>query len=710
MVEHEVTESIEEDSPQESEKDETEREVVGNLDQTLEITEDQKSERIPQAVQLEQEDGILEVVDRLQTLRAVLVSSVNEEAINVQVLENAVSYDETSAPYADNAAVTEESKHEVLLSAAQVSVECERESELPGTEIETTQAEHVSAAQAITCDLKDVSVAIPAVFIEKTSEMTEPLISTKVSEEVFKEEVEAATPLVTEYVAETAEEGSSVVMMHLPSVMFVDNHSIQVQVVDVTITSAETIVDSVLEVGQTEAKEVIDVCPETIKEVDNVSATPGTEEELTEENKVTIQEVIQHVKEKLPETLPEPVNLEQEVIKQPDAVAKMSETVESESNEEEDQKETEDSIGAFRERKDEVPAEITDDISTEKQVSLELMQTPDIPGSLDVSIHDHEEDLEETKPEKEKSEKGITAEVVKLPSEELEVEKIPEQAQISQTAPSAIVPTSNTGLVVPQNTGIISSTGNVESPSSLSLEFKLNIQFGQGRAPASLPPTTERTAPVKQKDMSEVGVQVAEAEEPAKPMSPTPTAESQKQTELSEAEVTTNKPVLLNVAIQAMETAEPVEQFKPTDTATSSVQATGTIQPVRPTEKGELFLSPPVHPEARDQETKEKEPVNQTEEENDQDVWMDAEEVIYTQEETEVSLLQAEDNPEPQTASEQDEKAGLEAEKAPISKSEEEERQQEMCKTGGTCQIESEDEDFAVALEHPETVSVTTLE
>ncbi len=55
----------------------------------------------------------------------------------------------------------------------------------------------------------------------------------------------------------------------------------------------------------------------------------------------------------------------------------------------------------------------------------------------------------------------------------------------------------------------------LKSPSSLSLEFKLNIQLGQAKAPVPLPLATESTASTKQtEDVSEVKVQAAETIEP----------------------------------------------------------------------------------------------------------------------------------------------------------------------------------------------------
>ncbi|KAM7376209.1 hypothetical protein PAMP_005952 [Pampus punctatissimus] len=713
MAEQEVTESVEEGSAPELEeqklleeeipKPETEvaseeivSGVVAQLDQSLEVNQDQKTQKAT-------DDHIPEVVDELQTLTAVHVSSV-EETSSDQVLEMTVNTEEHPALCVDIPEVTEEPKQEVHISEVQVSIDGEKESELPRAETTTATVEHAVVAQVITCNLKDVSAAIADVLMEKTSVINEPVIGTVANELQFKETTETATPLMKDDVTETAQEDNVVVMMHVPSVEIQDNHRVQVQVVDVNIKSAETI-DTVLEVGVTEDKGVIDVCHETVKKIDNLSAIPKFEEELiSEEIKVTIQEV----KEISPETLPEPavvqssvqnevVKLEQEVIKQTNAV-----TVDSVLSE----------------------VDNTSAITTKQQASDDIMQTPDIPGSSDVSRKANKEDLQETKAELQKSEVHITAEDATCSSEELAIKKVNEDTmEAPQIAQKQIATPSNTGLVVPQNTGIISSIGNVESPSSLSLEFKLNIQFGHAKAPVSQPPPTERTEPIKQTVVSEVGVQAVEEVEPIKQINP---VESHKQTELTEVAVKsteimekvaslestettviTNSPVLLDVGTQAMETIILVEETKSTERVISNIQATETIQPVRKTEKSETFLSQTVLSEACDKGAKAEEPVKQTEEEYDQDVWMDAEENINTQEETEVSLH--EESVERKTDSNQEEKAVLEHE-APNSNTEAEEMQQEMHKAGGTCEVESEGEDFAVALEHPETASVTTTE
>ncbi|XP_028252143.1 A-kinase anchor protein 12 [Parambassis ranga] len=705
--------------------EEIETKVVAQVDPALEINEDQKTESAAQEVK----DSIPEVVDEIQPVSAVQVSFVNEEASSIQLLEKTVFYEETPAPHVNNAGVSDEPTHEGHLCAVQVNTEGEKVGQLPEAETKTAAAKHAVVAQVITCNLKDVSAAIPDVLIEKPSEVREPMIDKVVSETELKETIETATLLeVKDSVTETAEEGNAVIMMHVPAAEFEDNHRIQVQVVDVDIKSAQNIVDAVIEVGVTETKEVIDVYQENIDEVENQSATAEIEADVTnEENKVTVQEVTQHVKESLPETAPEPLaaSMEQEGKKQADAVTEESEMVESgESKVVEGHEVMKDSPETSMEGQEEVTAAISDnyEITTENQESESFKQLSDFPETLDEFIHDQKEDLE-TKAEK--SEMYVLAQET---TQQLAVKKASEtdtERQGLQSAQNQIVTPSNAALAVPQNTGIISSVGNVESPSSLSLEFKLNIQFGGVKAPAPLPPPIERTEPVKHTDVSEVGIQAVEPVETVRLTNATQTVENEKQVELTEVAVQAtesqepaldstetaviaNLPVLLDVGIQVMETAETVEKIQSTERVTPNVQAAEIIQPVRQTERREVFLSLPELSETCDQEAEE-EPVKQTEEETDQDVWLDAEEDILTQEKTEAPPPVMEEPIESQAESKAEEKveAEHEFEMAPNMKTEEEDNQQEAHSAEGLCDAESDSEDFAVALEHPEVSTAT---
>ncbi|XP_029350207.1 titin [Echeneis naucrates] len=624
-------------------------EIQAELSRALEHNEEKPREITPQEDRAVQEDNATETVGELQTLAA-----VNGETADVQVRENVFS-EMTPPTCVNNAEVTHEPEHEVHLSTVHVSIE----GELPAAEVKNAVFEDALVSQVVTCYLKEASAAIPDASTAKTSENHKALIDTETSVQEFEETVMSAAPQDDDEVTESAEEGREV-----PTAQIEDSSSIQVQVVDVDVKSAQTIVDRVLQVGVTETKEVIDVCQETFEEVDHLSATSQTEELINEE-KVTVREVIQHVKEKLPAA--ESLNVA-----------------------------------------------MTEEAAAAAQQEVEdLTQTFVIPGSSDI-ICNPKEDLEETKPQLETSEADFKTEEVKLPSEELDRKKISEEAQISQMTQSQIVTHSNTGLVVPQNAGIISSVGSVDSPSSISLEFKINIQFGQAKAAVPPQPAEEKDELVKKTDVSQV--------EPEKEIIPPQSVDSQRQTEPTEASgqateiretvhsataekmVVMNQPILLDMGVQAIETVEPVEEIKSTERVTLNVQATETIQPVRQTEKREVFLSQPVLSEAV-QETKPKEPVKPTKEENE-DVWLDAEEEIYSQKETESSVERAE---EPRKAeSDQEEKTATpRGETAPAAKTEDEESQEEILKADATCEIESEGEDFAFALEQPETASAS---
>lgn len=741
--------------------DETEKKQPG---QDLEINKDQKTESIPQNDQAEHEDRKGEALEEM--VPAAYVPSAEQE-------EEQASNDQVHCETCvDSAEASEEPKYDEDVSTAQVSVDGEKAGELQGTEVITAATEHAVVMQVITCNLKDVSAVIPDVLTEETTEIREHLIERKASVMEVKDTFESTTPLEKNNVINTAEEGSVVVMMHVPSLEFDDNHRFQVQVVDVDINSAENIVNTMIEVGVTEAKEVIDVCHETLEKVENLSASTAIKEEVNnKENNRTVQEVIQYVKGNLPEPTPEsvPDKLEQEVIKQPD----ISETVQSAPSEPEDEKMM-DSSGELIEEEDEGHG-----IPAEQKESEDQLRISDL--GLDISTHDHTEDLEETQAEQQKSEVCVTAE--DATSEELAKKKDGDtttEAQKLQSTQSQIVTPNNTGLVAPQNTGMISSIGNVESPSSLSLEFKLNIQFGQLKAPASPPPSAE---PVKQLNVSEVAVQAVEAVEPTNLINAMQRAESEKQMELMEVAIQTTEiteseavvshqpklqdvavqemettqpaeqaeseepiiskiqaaettkplkqitekaekldlterakiskqPVLQAVSIHTIETIEPVEQIQSKQSIIPDIQATQTTEPVMQKEKRGLLISHPAVFKARSKEKTAEEPIKQIEEEND-DVWLDAEEDIYTQEEKGASHIKVEEPTEPQAGSahegrRREEDPESEFEMAPDTKSEDEEYHQRLHETGGIGEIESEGEDFAVALEYPVITTCVT--
>ncbi|XP_056282754.1 uncharacterized protein LOC130201686 [Pseudoliparis swirei] len=350
------------------------------------------------------------------------------------------------------------------------------------------------------------------------------------------------------------------------------------------------------------------------------------EETVNEQNKVRLQKVIQHVKEHLPEAGAESlaVNLGQEGIVQPDVATQESEMIHT--SEVEDQKEPAEGDASVLERRDEMSPVFGDIAATGKQATEDLMHESDTTPHSGITIHDGKDNAIEP----------------------------------------LIVPPANAGLVEPQNTGVLLSTDNTESPSSLSIEFKLNIQLGRADEAATPPPTTERSEPAAKTDVPEVAVQATASTERA--------ADS----DSTERAVITTPPVLLDICIQATG-----PQFKAGERVTTSRdRATETTQ----MEKGN-----------RDTQ-KEEEPAKPKE---DQDVWMDAEEEVDAQEK----------RPGLRSESEREgTEAGLEQEVEVAPGSEEEERQREMPKTVKRRETDSEGEDFDIALKHPDTASVATME
>ncbi|XP_074548062.1 uncharacterized protein akap12a [Halichoeres trimaculatus] len=470
--------------------DHIESKVAAQLDPAVDVSEGHETESNQQDVQV----CSPEVAEELATKTEDHVASVDEESNHAQVIENTMISEETHAPNADDAVIIDESKHEVPLSAVYVALEEEKESEDPSTG--TATLEHAIAPEVVTCFLKEVSATIQDALPETTSDSAEPVLDSN-------------------DFAEAAEQDSVAQMMHAPSVECADDGKIQVQVVDTNTKSMETIVDEMPEVEITELKEVVEVHHETVEEEDNLSAPLATEEgEIQEKLQTTTEEVV-HAKENLPEVVSELADAiaEQAVETQPDAVDEVCELTESKTDQEKQQEVMDDVSGTMKEKEDEAPVVIIEDPAT--SVSGDAKQT---------------KMLDETKAEEVESATSVTVGEVKPLSEESDVCE-PEQRTQSAEGPVATV--SDTGLVVPQNTGIISSTGNFETPSSLSFEFKLNIQFGQAKIQPPQSPTTGRAEPVKKKDVSEVGVQAEVQLEPVEPTTPSQQVENQKNTDLA---------------------------------------------------------------------------------------------------------------------------------------------------------------------------------
>ncbi|XP_061599939.1 A-kinase anchor protein 12-like [Cololabis saira] len=657
------------------EPEETNLNAAAQPEQPSEMNDVGEKESIPCDADVRQEQTTAEAAEELKALTAVHVSSVSEKAGTAQVLEKTVCTEESPAPLVDSAEVSHEPAHEVNLCGVQETVQGEKvESVAPGVKVKVAGSDHAVVEQVVTCCLKNVPQEKPNVPVN------EPPIGKMASETETCGVVETALPLVQEDINEISEVGSMVVMTHVPSVEFQEHQKVQVQLMNEDIRKAENNFDATIEVGVSQTKEVIDVCHETIQKVENLSAAPVFEGEVGNEGiKVTVQKVIRSVQrtEAIPESFI--INVEQ-VFEQLDGMT---------------EREVE---GTVEQRQDDVPAVISDGSPAQDEglVSDELKEKSESPESVDASIH---ECREETEIDQEKSQ-------VRAMPEEVAVKKLNEnttETEKPQTTQSQIVSHSNAGLAVPQNTGLVSSIGTVESPSSLSLEFKLNIQFGQTKGPTTPPSTTETTEP-------EVGVQAANGVDPAQPRNVAREPESEKMPKLNEVAVQAtegqepaaatpstqraviaSQPVLHDIGIQAMEIIQTVEQIKCTERVEPMVHAAEAIQPQQK-ERTTMLLGKLAVAET-------KEIFKSMEEESqDLDVWLDAEEDICMQEESQVSTQEAEGPVEEQAEQKKETELELELETACNTEAEVKDNQEETHKTS-TREIESEGEDFAVASE-----------
>ncbi|KAM4625270.1 uncharacterized protein akap12a [Polymixia lowei] len=376
----------------------------------------------------------------------------------------------------------------------------------------------------------------------------------------------------------------------------------------------------------------------------------------------------------------------------------------------------------------------------------------------DVSVHRHKEVLEKTTVELKMQ--PDAPEDSTCSSEAVVVRKLKEDNAEVQ------IPQTNSCLVVPQNTGLISSIGNVESPSSLSLEFKLNIQFGQAKAPPPPLPLIGKIEGLKQTEVSDVGVQatektetkqksaetlkqpapletgvqVTQAAEPVQQITASEISVSHNDLELSEVafqvteivasatqldsterDVILNKPAELQVGTQPTEMAEitPIEKavvYSQPVLSDIGALVAGTVQPVMQMEATEstVIASQTVVSEVCAQETGAIKPV-QIEEEYDQDVWLDAEEDISAQGGTGRSCIKAGESLESEKENSQGEERIVDDDTAQRSQTEGDKSHEEIPKTGTISDVECEGDDFAIALEQPEPetameTSVPTLE
>uniref|UniRef100_A0A3B3H6V9 A kinase-anchoring proteins AKAP-5 and AKAP-12 calmodulin (CaM)-binding domain-containing protein n=1 Tax=Oryzias latipes TaxID=8090 RepID=A0A3B3H6V9_ORYLA len=560
----------------------------------------------PHRAQAELQDSPAEAVQELPASSALHVSSINQEPSIAWLLEK-TTCPQTSA--GESAQVSAEAFWETKICAVEERLEGGAAAELPASEARAAVTVDAAAMEVASCSLRETLLKKPHLLLH------EPLIGVLAGEEEFSSTVETTAPLEADRSSESAQAASTVQMMHMPTVEYEENHRIQVQVKDVDVRWAQRSVESLVELGVTESREVIDVCHECIQRVEKLSAASHTEEEVINEvAEVTFHEVVQEI---------------QGHFKQDEAGTRLS---------------FEEVVYDL-----ETTAPLEGDrisASAEESSTVLMMHAPTVEPE-DSMEHDHrhlEEHLEK-----------------QVPPGDATAEE-PARAELSavQTRQNQIAaqPSSRSNL------GLISSIGNVEPPSSLSLEFKLNIQFGQVTPPA---PPAGRVGAVQQADSSE--------------------SEAQNQNSSEAAESSTRSPkraALQDVGIQAM---EPVEEVQTTERRAPSVQAADAVSPLGPKDKRSIFLGKPEPSQPKPEEAP-----KQSDEDNDQEVWLDAEEDIYSQEDPQGS------SGGPHQQEPADELRGR-SQTGPGAA----ERPSETLKPAGASDLDSEGEDFAVALEDLES-------
>ncbi|XP_061651835.1 titin [Phyllopteryx taeniolatus] len=511
-------ETLAEDIP----KPETENEITSEgektksqLDQALDKEEDPEPENtaddLPQV--MEEEDGTPQVTEAD-------VSSQQGETRCAQILEKVI-YEEIPE-FCGNLA--DQVKLEVDPSDIKTRIEgenCDRSD----VEVTTATAEHAVVSQVTICDLKEVSTSPPD-LIATPSAIREPLQGSVVTTSTETAVNEAL--LMTDDVAEMAKMGNEVMMMHVPATVIEDNHSIQVQVVQVDITLAERSVDQRLQVEIRE-KGVIDVCNAS---VEHVSASMGVEHVIHEDYTVIRHAVVPQVRETQPETFEQVVLIE----------AKEVELAKDDGNMEIPDKE----LAHKRENLAEASQREADTRSLEVPICQEsLEETIGDLGKSEVT-----EDLRQTR-----SPNTVPQNISVESMSESEWEK--EDGNWALEAEKPMAPTDDVQAPVVE-----------EEPSSQtdSHEDTEPARKGPQTTVVEEPlPKREAVASQKEKDLTEEGVQSRE------PLSPT--ALNTEPTEESPQTPTAEEPLSQTVTQGPLSQLDPLDDLKTTQQSEVSVQA-----------------------------------------------------------------------------------------------------------------------------------------
>ncbi|KAL7862148.1 hypothetical protein SRHO_G00135890 [Serrasalmus rhombeus] len=350
---------------------ETEKEMEDIFQIHADLMEESRNGEISTVEQEgEVKDDTTEAINGNQELASVqmaVVIAVQGETLLLEkqvTAKNTTGVPETEGPL-DMALNIMERVHEEPAVYTEVSVEVEKEQSLPHTELSATDFEQVTLADVVESVAQDVIVSVPDSSINKASEITENIVQITVAEvvETQTQNVLASEPAATlgeaseitegmvEVFASTVEplettEAISLVspvyssikvleveledevqMKNIPSLRFVDNHEIQVEVKDTELGMAKMAVEAVPEVAT--AVNVADIYDkaEEFTEGDADETVHGIKEGITAEPPWEENELNLAVEQ---DSLSSFTNDETTVVEEPQDVPEVKEDLEKE--------------------------------------------------------------------------------------------------------------------------------------------------------------------------------------------------------------------------------------------------------------------------------------------------------------------------------------------------------------------------------------------
>ena len=390
---------------------------------------------VPKHSAVKNNDQLAEVTEILEVPTAVNTVSIAPEISVPKVIEKPLLSENISAPDTENNVALEvpEPSHDQVPTGVNIEGDihepAEKEEESNAEVVEddvAMQEEEGAATEALTCGAKYVKTSTPDDANTQTPNITDPslvAVATEAEHQETMEPVRVLQPFVRQDMTEVAEEIKGEV-------------------------DAE--VESVEEVGVTDANENMDVGCKVENEGENVPTSLATKDQIMgETNEVTAKEVDQQEQqtqaseeEAKEESCSETEPAEQAIT--PPTEQKATEITQSELSELEDHKVTENKSDARMERS------VTEIVIEEELASPHVLATTD-----DASIDEPKTDLEETKVElKKESDVHVIEEEPSCSPDVLAVKETIEAKQ-EQTYSCQVVTPSNTGIVAPQN--IISS-------------------------------------------------------------------------------------------------------------------------------------------------------------------------------------------------------------------------------------------------------------